>query len=294
MLPADPADPLATWSTTDLVELTIRFADNPAFANDPNLASDSAPADGLTLAQAFALAEQLALAQTLALGEELAPAKEPVLAEELAPAKALTLGDQPALVKEPALVRARAGAGPLTGRVARARDDVLGLSTAPTRSPWALPLLVTTEVEAWLVGWPAGVVTPVHGHRGASAALTVVEGSLGEECLDPTIWTTARRTTWKAGASTLFPAGHVHLLGAAGDRPAVAVHAWSRPAPSAGGGAGRLGRGAAAAGRDPGRGRGRAEPVGVGPGRRRGGHCLAGHPAHGGLDLVHVGDRVAG
>lgn len=245
MRPADPTDPPATtWSPADLVELTVRFA------NDPTLATDPTPA------------------KELALAEELALTKEPALAIE------------PALAKEPALVRAPAGTGPLT--------------TALTRSPWALPLLVTPEVEAWLVGWPAGEVSPVHGHRGAAAALTVVEGSLSEECLDPTIWTTARRTTWKAGVSTLFPAGHVHVLGAAGARPAVAVHAWSRPAPSADGGAGRLAHGAAAAGRSPGRGRGRAEPVGVGPGRRRGGHCLAGHPVHGGPDLGHVGDRVAG
>jgi quercetin dioxygenase-like cupin family protein len=214
----------------------------------------------------------------------------------------LQLANDPTwLLNDPTLVRAPADAGPLTGRVTRGQDDVLATSTAPTRTALAVstgttrawPLLVTQDVEAWLLGWPAGVVTPVHDHRGAAAALTVVEGSLSEECLDPTIWTTSRRTTWPAGASTLFPAGHVHVLGAAGDRPAVAVHAWSRPTPSAGGGAGRLALGAAAAGRGPGGGGGRTEPVGVGSGRRRG-HCLAGHPAHGGPDLVHVRDRVTG
>jgi quercetin dioxygenase-like cupin family protein len=168
-------------------------------------------------------------------------------------------------------------------------------ATAPVDRPWSVPLLVTPEVEAWLLGWPAGLVTAAHGHGRAAVAVTVVEGGLSEECLDPTIWTTSRRTTWRAGASTLFPAGHVHVLGAVGDRPAVAVHAWSRLAGSGGGGAGRLTPGAAAAvaGRGPGGGRGRAEPVGVGPGRGRR-HCLAGHPAHGALDLGHVRDRVAG
>jgi quercetin dioxygenase-like cupin family protein len=170
-------------------------------------------------------------------------------------------------------------------------------STAPGPDDpaWSVPLLVTAEVEAWLLGWPAGLVTPVHDHGRATVAVTVVEGSLSEECLDPTIWTTGRRTTWRAGASTLFPAGHVHVLGAAGDRPAVAVHAWSGPAGSGGREAGGLGlgRAAAAGGRGPGRGRGPAEPVGVGRGRGGGG-CLAGHPAHGALDLGHVGDRVAG
>jgi quercetin dioxygenase-like cupin family protein len=164
----------------------------------------------------------------------------------------------------------------------------------PTELGWSVPLLVTPEVEAWLFGWPAGLVTPAHGHRGAAEALTVVEGSLSEECLDPTIWTTGRRTTWRAGASTLFPSGHVHLLGAAGDRPAVAVHAWSRPAGSADRGAGRLALGrAGAAGRRPGGSRGAVDLVGVGAGRGGRG-CLAGQPVHGAADLVHVRDRVAG
>lgn len=168
------------------------------------------------------------------------------------------------------------------------------VAAGPADRPWSFPLLVTPEAEAWLLGWPAGLVTPAHDHGGATVAVTVVEGTLSEECLDPTIWTTGRRTTWRAGATTLFPPGHVHLLGAAGDRPAVAVHAWSGPAGSGGRAAGRLalGRAGGAAGRGPGRGRG-AEPVGVGPGGRGDG-CRPGHAAHGALDLVHVRDRVAG
>jgi quercetin dioxygenase-like cupin family protein len=201
----------------------------------------------------------------------------------------------PAGTNEPALAPAPAGAGPLSGRVTDRGGGVLGSSTAPTDRPWSVPLLINPEVEAWLLGWPAGLVTPAHDHGRATVALTVVDGSLSEECLDPTIWTTTRRTTWRPGASTLFPAGHVHLLGAAGGRPAVAVHAWTRPAGSAGRGAGRLalGRAGAAGGRGPGRGGGRTEPVEVGPGR--GGDAgLAGHPAHGALDLGHIRDRVAG
>jgi quercetin dioxygenase-like cupin family protein len=168
-------------------------------------------------------------------------------------------------------------------------------AAGPADRPWSVPLLVTPEAEAWLLGWPAGLVTSAHDHGGATVAVTVVEGALSEECLDPTIWTTGRRTTWRAGATTLFPPGHVHLLGAAGDQPAVAVHAWSGPARSGGGAAGRLapGRAGGAGGRGPGRGGDAAEPVGVGPGRGGDG-CRPGHPAHGALDLGHVRDRVAG
>jgi quercetin dioxygenase-like cupin family protein len=183
--------------------------------------------------------------------------------------------------------------GPPTGRVAEGTQAVLGLSTGPAGRPLAVPLLVTSEVEAWLLEWPAGLVTAVHDHGGAEA-VTVVEGALSEECLDPTIWTTGRRTTWRAGASTLFPAGHVHLLGAAGGRPAVAVHAWTVAARSADRGAGRsaqaAGRGPAG-GRGPGGGGGAAVQARVG--RGRGGACRAGQPAHGPLDLGHIRDGVA-
>jgi quercetin dioxygenase-like cupin family protein len=184
----------------------------------------------------------------------------------------------------------------LTARLAASAGSGGRSPGGPTDRAWSVPLLVTLETEVWLLGWPAGLVAPAHDHRGATVALTVVEGTLSEECLDPTIWTTGRRTTWRAGATTLFPPGHVHLLGAAGDRPAVAVHAWSGPAGSAGRGAGRLalGRGAAVAGGGAGRGRGAAQPVGVGQGRRGGHACLPGHPADGALDLGHVRDRVAG
>jgi len=171
-----------------------------------------------------------------------------------------------------------------------------GQASNPPDRPWSIPLLITPEAEAWLLGWPAGLVTAPHGHRGSGAAVTVVDGSLSEECLDPTIWTTGRRTTWKAGTSTLFPAGHVHLRGAAGDRAAVAVHAWAVVAGSARGGAGRSApvRGAGAAGgRGPGGGRGPAEPVGADRGRGGRG-CWAGQAANGAPDLVHVGDRVTG
>jgi quercetin dioxygenase-like cupin family protein len=190
-----------------------------------------------------------------------------------------------------------AGIGAPSGRVAEPGARVVGLSTGPPDRPWSVPLLISPEAEAWLLGWPAGFTTAPHAHRGTGSALTVVEGSLSEECLDMTIWTTGRRTTWKAGTTTLFPAGHVHLLGTAGGRPAVAVHAWSVVAGSAGGGAGRTApvrAGRAAGGRGPGGGRGPAEPVGVERGRGRGRGCWAGQPAHGAADLVHVRDRVAG
>jgi quercetin dioxygenase-like cupin family protein len=214
--------------------------------------------------------------------------------------RSLSTIDLPAgLARLAAGLAAETGTGPWPPQPGtRTGPDPGGAPPGPALSadrPWSVPLLVTPEAEAWLLGWPPGLVTPAHDHGGATVAVTVVEGALSEECLDPTIWTTGRRTTWRAGATAVFPPGHVHLLGAAGDRPAVAVHAWSRPARSGGDAAGRLApvRAGGAGGRGPGRGGGAAEPVAVGRGPGGDGR-RPGHPAHGAPDLLHIRDRVAG
>ena len=48
-------------------------------------------------------------------------------------------------------------------------------SSAPADRPWSVPLLVTAEAEAWLLGWPAGLVTTAHDHGDATLAVSVVE-----------------------------------------------------------------------------------------------------------------------
>jgi quercetin dioxygenase-like cupin family protein len=161
---------------------------------------------------------------------------------------------------------------------------------------WQVPLLLADDVEVWLLGWPAGQVSPAHDHGGSAVALTVVEGALTEECLDPTIWTTGRRTTWRAGQTTVFPPDHVHVLGAAGDRPAVAVHAWSPrrwEGPSAGDGAALLRRGG---GLDGGGRLGGAAAAAAGGAAllARGRAGQAEQLADGAPDARHVGDRVPG
>jgi quercetin dioxygenase-like cupin family protein len=184
-----------------------------------------------------------------------------------------------------------AGLAELTAGLAGAGWWTGPAAGGPADQAWAVPLLATPAVEAWLLGWPAGLATPAHDHAGSAVALTVVAGALSEECLDPTIWTTGRRTTWRAGSTTLFPPGHVHLLGAAGSQPAVAVHAWSDPSADRGAGRPALGGGGAVAGGGRRSGRGAGAAVGRDGGGRG---CRAEHPTDGALDLRHVGDRVAG
>ena len=89
-----------------------------------------------------------------------------------------------------------------------------------TRLAW------TATAELWLVEWAPGAATRAHDHHGATVALTVLDGALVEDCLDATIWTTCRRTTFRAGSTAVFDPGHVHLLAAAGVA-AASVHAWS-------------------------------------------------------------------
>jgi quercetin dioxygenase-like cupin family protein len=95
--------------------------------------------------------------------------------------------------------------------------------TRRTRLAW------TATAELWLVEWAPGAATRAHDHHGAAVALTVLDGALVEDCLDATIWTTCRRTTFRAGSTTAFDPGHVHLL-AASEVGAASVHAWSWPA----------------------------------------------------------------
>jgi len=95
--------------------------------------------------------------------------------------------------------------------------------TRRTRLAW------NATAELWLVEWAPGAATRAHDHHGAAVALTVLDGVLVEDCLDATIWTTCRRTTFRAGSTTAFDPGHVHLLAATGTR-AASVHAWSWPA----------------------------------------------------------------
>jgi hypothetical protein len=93
--------------------------------------------------------------------------------------------------------------------------------------PWRVPLLRSDAVEVWLLAWSPGQQLPAHDHGGAAGAFTVVEGTLVEECLDPTIWTTGRRTTFRAGSRSCFGRGHVHVLGNHGPQVATSVHASS-------------------------------------------------------------------
>ena len=143
-------------------------------------------------------------------------------------------GLHPALDQDPGDVAAAlAGAGrqpepPALAEAARrlaasapAWRPRLGAAPGRTRLAW------TAGLELWLVEWAPGTVTPVHDHGGAVVALTVLDGTLVEDCLDATIWTTCRRTTFRAGTAVAFEPGHVHRLAAGGGRPAASVHAWS-------------------------------------------------------------------
>jgi Cysteine dioxygenase type I len=115
----------------------------------------------------------------------------------------------------------------LAGAAGRWRSPV-GLGA---HRPARARLLRHPDLEVWLLGWAPGQATRVHDHGNAAAAFTVVAGTLVEECLDPTIWTTCRRTTFGARSTMAFGPGHVHLLGNPGRAPALSVHVRSPAEP---------------------------------------------------------------
>jgi Cysteine dioxygenase type I len=77
-------------------------------------------------------------------------------------------------------------AGSLAELATRLAGELQAGGDQPGRPPGAylVPLLLAADLEAWLLGWPAGFVTPAHDHGGSTVAVTVLEGALTEECLD--------------------------------------------------------------------------------------------------------------
>lgn len=121
----------------------------------------------------------------------------------------------------------------LAGAAERWRPIARPVGRSPGE-PARTRLLWAPAVEVWLVEWAPGQATPAHDHGGAATAFSVLHGALAEECLDVTIWTTCRRTTWRAPSTAAFGPGHVHLLGNAGSGPAASVHARSPASRAAG------------------------------------------------------------
>ena len=84
-------------------------------------------------------------------------------------------------------------------------------------------LLVTDDIELWLISWPPGARTDWHDHGTAAGAFTVLQGSLLEHS-----WAGALQLLdLGPGDARAFAAGHAHDVRNVSDEPALSLHAYS-------------------------------------------------------------------
>ena len=82
-----------------------------------------------------------------------------------------------------------------------------------------------SDVDLWLLTWTRSQSTELHDHGRASAALTVVQGTLTEVRPDGRGGLHGDAVS-VGGVRTVDP-GHIHDVRNDGDEPAVSIHAYS-------------------------------------------------------------------
>lgn len=81
--------------------------------------------------------------------------------------------------------------------------------------------------DLWLLSWLPGHSTDLHDHGASAAAFAVVRGVLGEVRVDRDGFYSGY--VRRAGSVISVPAGVIHEVRAAGDGPAVSIHAYAPP-----------------------------------------------------------------
>jgi quercetin dioxygenase-like cupin family protein len=92
----------------------------------------------------------------------------------------------------------------------------------PAERTWRR-LLVSADVELWLISWPAGARTDWHDHGSARGAFTVLEGRLVEHSWDGAL----RLRDLTVGGTREFGASHVHDVRNDSTEPALSLHAYA-------------------------------------------------------------------
>ncbi|HSY14720.1 MAG TPA: cysteine dioxygenase family protein [Jatrophihabitantaceae bacterium] len=87
------------------------------------------------------------------------------------------------------------------------------------------------RVDVWLISWLPSQGTQLHDHGGSAGSFTVIAGELAEAVYVPTgpRAGSLRERVHRAGRSIGFDARYVHDVRNTSERPAVSVHAYSRP-----------------------------------------------------------------
>jgi hypothetical protein len=99
------------------------------------------------------------------------------------------------------------------------------------RTRWHQRIYRDRRVDVWLISWLPSQGTQLHDHGGSAGSFTVLSGQLSEAVY---VSTGARAGTLRervhpAGRSIGFDARYVHDVRNTSDRPAISVHAYSRP-----------------------------------------------------------------
>lgn len=82
-----------------------------------------------------------------------------------------------------------------------------------------------SDVDLWLLTWTRSQYTDLHDHGRASAALTVVQGTLTE--VRPDGGGGLHGDAVSVGGVRTVDPGHIHDIRNDGDEPAVSIHAYS-------------------------------------------------------------------
>jgi predicted metal-dependent enzyme (double-stranded beta helix superfamily) len=96
---------------------------------------------------------------------------------------------------------------------------------------WHQRIYRDRRVDVWLISWLPSQGTQLHDHGGSAGSFTVLSGELSEAVFvasGPRAGT-LRERVHVAGRSVGFDAQYVHDVRNTSDRPAVSVHAYSRP-----------------------------------------------------------------
>lgn len=98
-------------------------------------------------------------------------------------------------------------------------------------SRWHRRIYRDQRVDVWLISWLPSQGTQLHDHGGSSGSFTVITGELSEAVYQHTGRGAGglRERSHPAGRSVGFDSRYVHDVRNTSDRPAISVHAYSRP-----------------------------------------------------------------
>ena len=88
-------------------------------------------------------------------------------------------------------------------------------------------LLLTADVEIWLIHWEAGHDTGFHDHDRSGGTVVVLEGAVREDRL--VVGGPPSTRVVQAGESFTFEPADIHRVRHVSGSPAVTIHAYSPP-----------------------------------------------------------------